>query len=207
MKFGFIDESGDTTFFSKRGKFLVGSPGCSAYLQICIVITDNAKALRKGIRAAQKKALTHLYLKGIPSLEKRRSNFIFHASEDAPEVRQIFYEAIKELDFEAHTIIVHKKEALFKSKYNEKPNVFYNTTVKELFERCHHCLDDKENHIAFEKRLRKSKETALTNSIAAALDQSKKEGSYNVYVQHPDVEPCLQISDYINRAIQRAHTK
>jgi hypothetical protein len=54
---------------------------------------------------------------------------------------------------------------------------------------------------------------ALKNSINLSLqDYEDKHGKklnvdFEVCVQQPTDEPCLQVVDYINRAIQRAYTK
>ena len=172
-----------------------------------MIITDDPKAIRKAIQEARDEVLNDPYLAWIPSVEKRRERFVFHASEDVPEVREKLYKKLIDLPFESHTIIVHKDEAIFKSKHNNKPEVFYNTTVQELFEHAHGCLSSEKNLICFEKRGKKNKQVALTNSIQTAMQNIDKQYPFEVHVQIPSDEPCLQVSDYINRGIQRSHTK
>ena len=207
VKYIYIDESGDNTFYSKYGKLIVWTNWCSSYLQLCMIITDNPKAIRQAINDAKKEVLQDTYLKWIPSIEKRRNRFVFHASEDVPEVREKLFKRLIWLQFESHTIVVHKDEAIFKSKHNNKPEVFYNTTVQELFEHAQDCMSDIWNIICFEKRWKKSKQIALTKSIEKAMHVAKVQYPFEVMIQMPSDEPCLQVSDYVNRAIQRTYTK
>jgi len=172
-----------------------------------MIITDNPKAIRSAINEAKQEVLSDPYLEWIPSVEKRRNKFVFHASEDVPEVREKLFKKLLDLPFESHTIIVHKDEAIFKSKHNNKPEVFYNTTVQELFEHAHMNLSNERNLICFEKRGKKNKQIALTNSIQKAMQTIEKQYPFEVMIQMPSDEPCLQVSDYINRGIQRSYTK
>lgn len=202
-KYFFVDESGDPNFYSTRGKYIVWTEGCSSYLQFALVVIKDPSRVRKAIKYLAKEISKDPLLAWIPSLEKRKDNFVFHACIDVPEIRDSFIRLLATLDFS--TIIVHvsKDQALFHSKYFAKSEIFYHDIVTTLFEHSYHILWD-DNIIYFEKRGRKNNQKVLSTSIDDALSKHGVEKKHNVLVQTPSDEPCLQIADYMNRIVQRA---
>lgn len=45
----FVDESGDVTFFNRKGHYIVGTPNCSPILILGFVELQNPKSIRQAI--------------------------------------------------------------------------------------------------------------------------------------------------------------
>lgn len=81
----FVDESGDPTFYDRRGNLIVGQDGCSSLLILGMVEVNDPVLMRYRIAQLQTKIINDPYLTGIPSIQKTK--IAFHAKNDVPEVR------------------------------------------------------------------------------------------------------------------------
>lgn len=207
-KYYFVDESGDPTFFNKHGECLLGQQGCSALLILGFILTDNPKNLRQAISTLQQEIIADEYLKDIPSIQKTK--IAFHAKDDVPEVREKVFKLIKSLDFKAEFIVARKRLDIFTKRHQRNEDIFYNELVSRLFERKLHTQD---NVICFSKRGNKLKQHHLQSAIQSAIinfenkHSQKVETQTKILIQIPSSEPCLQIIDYMNWALQRAYIK
>ncbi|MDR1113903.1 MAG: DUF3800 domain-containing protein [Candidatus Margulisbacteria bacterium] len=207
-KYYFVDESGDPTFFNKYGECLLGRNGCSPLLILGFVRTDNPREIREAITALHKNIASNEYLKDIPSINK--TNLTFHAKDDVPEVREKVFTVIKALDFKAEFIVARKRMDIFNKRHKRNENVFYNEIVSRLFENKLHTQD---NIICFSKRGNKLKQEHMQGAIQSAIlnfenkTSRKIETSTKIIIQTPTKEPCLQVIDYINWAVQRMFIK
>jgi len=205
----FVDESGDPTFYDRKGSLIIGEEGCSIILILGFIKTEDPKKLRREIEDQRKKFLADPYLKGIPSL--RKTSVSFHAKDDCPEVRQAVFKLLPKLDFKAEIYVARKVEKVFKSKYRSKEELFYDDLISKLFE--NHLHQGERVFIYFSKRGLKPRQRPLEQAIFKAKykfqQKYKKKIKSEVFVQaqSPEGEPCLQIIDYINWAIFRAYTK
>lgn len=163
----FVDESGDPNFYDRNGKLIAGLEGCSPILLLSFCKTKQPHKLRKQILQLQSEVLGKPYFSGVPSIEKRRANFYFHAKDDIPEVRVKFFELIEQMDIAVHIVMARKIEAIFTDIHNANPNTFYNSVVTSLFK--NQLSSEEKNIIFFEKRGTKSKQNALERSIYDAL--------------------------------------
>jgi len=204
----FVDESGDPTFFNKRGECIIGQEGCSPLLIIGFITTKDPKPLRQAISTLHKEIEQDEYLKDIPSISKTNSSF--HAKDDTPEVREKVYKTVKPLDFKAQFVVARKRLDVFTKRHGKNEDVFYNEIVARLFKNQLHKQD---NIIYFSKRSNKSKQEHLRNAIKTAIIDfesqynCKVETDSEIFIQVPTDEPCLQIIDYISWALQRAYIK
>ena len=114
----FVDESGDTTFYNKRGKLILGSLGVSRFLMIGFIKTDDPSSLRKNLSILREEIKHDPYLHGIPSLKK--SLISFHAKDDCPEVREKVFKLIGTLDFTAEIYFARKNETTFEKRFHRK---------------------------------------------------------------------------------------
>lgn len=203
----FVDESGDPTFFDRRGRLIVGEPGCSSILIIGFIKCESPEPLRKKLTELRKEIAQDTYLKGVPSLEKSLRSF--HAKDDCPEVREKVYKLIKSLDFKAQFVVARKRPEIFKKRHNNNENTFYNELVSRLME---NRLHQNDNTIYFSKRGSKNRQVHLEQAIRSAVlsfeskHNTKIETATKILIQVPTDEPCLQIIDYMNWALQRAYT-
>lgn len=110
----FVDESGDPTFYDRKGKPIVGNEGISKILILGFIRTEDPKSIRTELAKLAQQLAKDEYLKGIPSLQK--SLIAFHAKDDSAEVRQSVYKTIVSLNFSAELIVARKIENIFKKK-------------------------------------------------------------------------------------------
>lgn len=205
----FVDEAGDATFYDRYGRYIVGKEGCSKILLLGFIKTSNPEPLRKAILQLHEEIKNDQYLKSIPSLKK--SSLTFHAKDDSPEVREKVYKLIVGLDFKSEFIVARKIENIFKVKHNGKENLFYDDLTIKLFQNKLHLSE--RTHIYFAVRGSKTRQVPLEEAILTAKNSFenkhniKVETSVDIIPQSPYGEPCLQIIDYMNWALQRAIVK
>ncbi len=205
----FVDESGDPTFYDRYGKLIVGNEGISKILVLGFIKTEDPKSIRQTFTDLQNRLSKDKYLQGIPSLQK--SLLAFHAKDDSAEVKQAVYKTIISLNFSAELIVARKIENIFKKRHNRKETEFYDDLVAKLFENKLHVSSL--NEIYFAVRGSRSRQKPLEDAIQRAVCKFetkwkvKIDSKINVYPQSPSGEPCLQVIDYINWAIQRAYIK
>lgn len=112
------------------------------------------------------------------------------------------------LDFKTEFVIARKIESVFKGKHKGSENLFYSDLIIHLFKNKLHLAD--KNVICFASRGSQTKQKLLDDAIGAARSAFEKKWDTKVnsssaqYAQSPSGEPCLQIIDYMNWAIQRA---
>ena len=65
----FVDEAGDAVLFNRRGKVIVGKPGCSRFFIVgCLDVAD-PDALAKDLDALRTRLLADPYFAGVPSMQ------------------------------------------------------------------------------------------------------------------------------------------
>ncbi|KKR04215.1 MAG: hypothetical protein UT32_C0033G0008 [Parcubacteria group bacterium GW2011_GWC2_39_14] len=205
-KYFFLDESGDPIFFDNSGRCIVGEEGCSKILLIGFIMTDKPVHMRKEILKLRKEIMNDPYLKEVPSL--KHTIKYFHASVDTPEVREKFFKMIQNFDFKAEFIVARKLISVFRKRHRSNPNVFYDDIVAKLFENKLHLAQ--ESHIYYEVRGSRSRQQPFEDAIRTAISVfelkwgRKNDLEIKIYPMSSVGEPCLQIIDYMNWAVQRA---
>ena len=205
----FVDEAGDPTFFNRFGKNIVGTEGCSKILLLGFIKTDDPDILRKEILKLQSEVVNDPYYSGVPSLQKTK--ICFHAKDDIPEIREKVYRIITSLNFKTEFFVARKLDKVFLDRHKGKENLFYDDLITKLFENKLHKAD--KSVIYFATRGNKTRQKPLEDAIEkATLTFEKKwgikvDGQIKVLPQSPVGEPCLQIVDYMNWAVQRVFTK
>jgi len=173
------------------------------------VRTDNPRIIREGLHKLRSEILQNPYLQGIPSLTKTKR--AFHAKDDCPEVREKVFQLLAELDFKAEFIVGRKIEKIFRKRHQAKEQIFYDDLVMHLFKNKLHLAE--ENNIYFATRGTRDRQHTLASLIEETVNQFeekhdfKNPAKHHIYAQTPDGEPCLQVIDYMNWAIQRAFIK
>ena len=209
INYFFVDESGDPVFYNKYGKNIVGTDGCSKLLILGFVLTSNPSELRQKIEQLRKEIINDKYLSGIPSLKQTKK--YFHANSDCPEVREKFFKLIETLNFKSEFIAARKKEKIFKNRHRGKPNVFYDDLIVKLFNNKLHLAD--KSIIYFEVRGNRERQQPLEDAIRVAINVFerkwgvKNDSEIKIFPMSSVGEPCLQIIDYMNWAVQRAFIK
>jgi hypothetical protein len=205
----FVDEAGDPVFFNKRGECIVGRPGCSKVLVLGFISVPRPVEIRKALAELRGGVLKDPYLMGIPSIEKTAR--AFHAKDDVPEIRERVFRLLSGLDFSSELVVARKILPLFRKRHDSNEGHFYDDIVSKLFE--HRLHLSQRNVVYFAKRGSTARQQPLERAIARSVAmfearwKTKLETATRVLVQRPMEEPCLQVTDYVNRAVYRAYTK
>lgn len=204
----FVDESGDPTFYDRKGNLIVGQAGCSPLLLLGFIETEEPQSIRKALAELQQIILSDPYFEGVPSLAQTK--VAFHAKDDLPEIRFQVYKLLAQLEFKAQFVVARKIERVFRNSFSANETEFYDHLVTQLFKNCLHRYT--ENHIYFAKRgsrqRQKPLEAAIQRGVNEFEQQWKTEVKINIQVQSqtPVGEPCLSVVDYMNWAVFRAFT-
>lgn len=123
----FLDEAGDTTFFGKGNIPILGTDGVSNnFILGKVVFKTHLQTLRNEILALENDVLTNPYFQ-VASVHKKRNTigkFYFHATDDLPELRMLFYNFIKKVDCAFEVIIAGKNVEKFAKKHNGNEKEF-----------------------------------------------------------------------------------
>ncbi|MBM2817254.1 MAG: hypothetical protein HW421_4016 [Ignavibacteria bacterium] len=207
----FLDEAGDTTFYGKGKIDIVGNKGVSkSFLIGMIKFKEPLENVRIKLLNIKDKVLSNIYLNSISSIKKKLNNdiFYFHATDDPPEVRMIFYDFIKSINCSFEAIVGRKIPAVFDKKHMSLENEFYADILSHLLK----------NKFATKSKLilNISERGSSTNNknldkalhIAqqrAILNRDNKEIITNISfnIRNHSSEPLLNIADYFCWAVQR----
>ena len=132
----FVDESGDPTFYDRRGNLIVGQEGCSPILVLGFVETQSPEPIRKSLLQLQREAVADPYFEGVPSLA--RTAVALHAKDDLPEIRYQVFKLLAQLDFKAQFVVARKIEKVFRNNFHANKTEFYDHLVSQLFKNTLH---------------------------------------------------------------------
>jgi hypothetical protein len=204
----FIDEAGDPNFYNRRGKLIVGEDGCSSHLILGFVRLYDPAPIREEIIALRQKVLLEPEFQRFQSIA--RTDTAFHASKDAPPVRDMFFQLIPTLNFRAVLTVAQKDEKFFRKKCDSKTDRYYDGLISELMRNSLHRYTN--NHICIAERGSRRRQRPLEAAVKLARDRYQeqflaeaRDTQINVTVQTPTGEPCLTIIDYVAWAVQRAY--
>ena len=209
ISYFFVDESGDPTFYDRHGNLVVGTEGISKILILGFIHTKDPKSIRQALQKLQQEITQDKYLEGIPSL--RKTLVAFHAKDDSPEIREKVFKTIVDLTFTAELFVARKIQNIFNARHHRNENEFYDDLISKLFENKLHLA--KHNEIFFAVRGNKTRQIPLEQAIQRAIStfeskwKKKIDSIVKVNPHSPSGEPCLQVIDYVNWAVQRAFIK
>lgn len=204
----FIDETGDATFYSRKGKLIVGQNGCSKKLMLGFArLKHDPAIIREQIVALRQRVLQ------MPEYQKYRSIQLkqpaFHAADDPPEVRDMFFNLIAEFNFCAVFVVSQKDERTFKKLHDANTNRYYDDLVAQLVQNSLHRYN--RNHICIAARGSSIRQKPLEDAVKLARQRFQEQTGIDrdtevfVDVQSPNGEPCLSVIDYVGWSIQRAY--
>ena len=211
----FLDEAGDTTFFGKGRKVILGDNGVSLAFSIGMVkINRDLSDARKEVVALQKQIESDDYLNVLPSIRKKIDDggFFFHATDDTPEVRERFFKYIRNLDCSMEMIVARKEPERFIKKHNSQESEFYADVLSHLIK----------NKLKLGNKLvlnisHRANSTSNKNLQAALIKAfSRAEKKYNpddlitrvsFNVQKHRTDPLLNVADYMCWSVQRVFEK
>lgn len=204
----FVDESGDPTFYDRKGNLIVGQPGCSPILILGLIETQNPDPIRQAIQELQQEIIHDPYFQDFASIKK--TAIAFHAKDDVPEIRYRVFKLLATLDFRAQFVVARKIERVFRNSFQAKEDAFYDHLVTCLFQNLLHRYE--QNFIYFAKRGSRNRQAPLLGAIQRGVERFEQKWntavttSFSVQAQTPKGEPCLSVIDYTNWAVYRAFT-
>lgn len=211
----FLDEAGDTTFYGKGRKPIIGLPGVSLTFGLGMLkINDDLRTTRQKIIDLQHSIEKNEYLNVIPSVRKKITSggFYLHASDDPPEVRQSAYELIKKIDCALEMMVARKIQSVFSRKHNNHESEFYADVLSHLLK--NKLASGHKYVLNIAHRANSTSNRNLLSALDKARGRAQKKyvkddlTSRVVFnVQNPRTEPLINIADYLCWAVQRVFEK
>lgn len=208
----FIDESGDSCLFDKHKRPLTGTS--PVFMMGLAYIPDPQNAITK-LTQLREFVQHDPYLKLIPSVNPvaKKTAFMFHATDDAPEVRMLVFKALREIDCTVSVVVRRRSQMqkesqeLFQST-NRKVTTkdIYDSTVSQLFKYVSHNLLN--YHVTFAFQGKRERNKSLQQAIESSREVLKSRrrnpcATFSVSSKYSHQDPCLQVIDYFLWALHR----
>jgi hypothetical protein len=227
----FLDEAGDTTFYGKGKKIILGNEGVSkAFIIGLVKFKQPLSDVRNEIIKLQNKVANDPYFDVISIRRKKESaGYFFHATDDIPEARKLFFDFIKKIDCSFEAVVGRKSIERYESKHKGKEQYFYADLLSHLLK---NKLNKKERLVLYvAERGKSTKNTNLQLALEKAKQRlanstnyknvmkaeewwnlehlSRKDIESNVVfnVSQPLKEPLLNIADYFCWTVQNVFEK
>ena len=218
----FIDEGGDGTLFSSKGKVLIDTKGCSRFFMLGLLEVSDPTALQQTLDNLRAQLMSDSYFDGVPSMraEGRKTALAFHAKNDLPEVRRDVFELLRNIEgLRFFAVVADKWRVLdYVRQQNESnpdyryhPNELYDYLIPRLFrERLH---QSSEYHITFSKRGKSDRTAALRQALQIARSRFAEQQNVitstalQVSEARPKERAGLQAVDYFIWALQRLYER
>lgn len=96
----FIDEGGDSTLFSRKGKVLAGTEGCSRFFMLGLLDVPDTATLQCTFDDLRTQLMSDPYFNDVPSMQAkaRKTSLAFHAKDDLPEVRREVFRLLRDAE-------------------------------------------------------------------------------------------------------------
>ncbi len=125
----FLDEAGDTTFYGKGKKNIIGTNGVSnVFILGMIKVKDPLDEVREKINSLQEK-ITKDDFYHVPSVLKKisKNGYYLHATDDLPEVRKEMFDLMKTINCSFEAVVGRKSIERYETNHKtikEKKNIF-----------------------------------------------------------------------------------
>ena len=211
----FVDEGGDSTLFSKRGKVLVGTEGCSRFFILGLLDVPNPTALKDHLETLRAQLMSDSYFTGVPSMQpnERKTAVAFHAKDDLPEVRREVFRILRDTEgLRFYAVVADKLSVLEyvrqrnrrESTYRYHPNELYDYLTGCLFkERLSH---QNRYNIVFSKRGKSNRLTTL-QELVGNTSETPQQQKMQVSSAMPKEHAGLQAVDYFVWSLQRLYER
>ena len=216
----FIDEGGDGTLFSRNGKVLVGTPGCSRFFVLGLLEVPDPAALQHTFDGLRAELMNDPYFNNVPSMQAdaRKTALAFHAKDDLPEVRRDVFRLLRDTEgLRFFAVVVDKLSVLeYVRQHNKRepayryhPNELYDYLIEHLFRERFH--QSSRYHITFSRRGKSDHSAALHQALQEARNRFAKQrniitdATLQVSVATPKEQASLQAVDYFVWALQRLY--
>jgi hypothetical protein len=218
----FVDEAGDSTLFDRRGKVIVGTPGCSRFFMLGLLEVSDPELMKAALEGLRSKLLSDVYFKDVPPMQReaRKTAVAFHAKDDLPEIRREVFALLKDSPSLRFFAVVTDKMRVLEyvrqrnirnSSYHYHPNEVYDYLVRRLFRDRLHKADI--CNIYFAKRGKADRTESLVKAVEGARERFyEKWGivsnvAVRIFVGKPEQYAGLQAVDYFLWALQRLYER
>ena len=218
----FVDEAGDSTLFNRRGKVIVGTPGCSRFFILGLLEVPDPIRMKADLEKLRSKLLSDIYFKDVPSMQReaRKTAVAFHAKDDLPEVRREVFALLKNSPGLRFFAVVTDKMRVLEyvrqrnmrdSSYRYHPNEVYDYLVRRLFRDRLHKADV--YNIYFAKRGKADRTESLVKAVERARERFYEKwgivsnAAVRISVGTPEQYAGLQAVDYFLWALQRLYER
>ncbi len=211
----FLDEAGDTTFFGKKKKVILGDIGVSkCFILGMVKFKEPLDFIRKKVIELQLEIESNPFFE-TPSLLKKKNStggYYLHATDDIPEVRLKMFELIATFNCSFEAVVGRKSLERYVEKHKEKEEYFYADMLSHLLKNKLSKSEKIVLHIS--ERGKSTKNLNLELAYKKAIQRLQKKGGeqnkgnkivFNVNV--PTAEPLLNVADYFCWCIQRLFEK
>ena len=219
----FLDEAGDTTFYGKGRKSLIGEEGVSTCFMLGMVkFKQPLEELRRSIIDLQNNIADNPYFQ-VPSVvkKKERYGYYFHAKDDLPEIRHEFFKFIKSIDCSFEAVVAEKTVERFATVHKDKEELFYADLLSHLLKNKFTAQEKLVLNIASKgtstrnHNLNKALDIALERFGNSKTARRKMAIPLEIFVPqkivfngtNPIQEPLLNVADYLCWAVQRVFEK
>ena len=218
----FVDEAGDSALFNRRGKVIVGTPGCSRFFMLGLLEVPDPKQMKIDLEKLRSKLLSDVYFKDVPSMQReaRKTAVAFHAKDDLPEVRREVFALLKDSPGLRFFAVVTDKMRVLEyvrqrnmrdPSYRYHPNEAYDYLVRRLFRDRLHKADA--YNIYFAKRGKADRTESLLKAVERARERFYEKwgivsnAAVRIFVGKPEQYAGLQAVDYFLWALQRLYER
>ena len=218
----FVDEAGDSTLFNRRGKVIVGTPGCSRFFILGLLEVPDPIRMKADLEKLRSTLLADVYFKDVPSMQReaRKTAVAFHAKDDLPEVRREVFALLKNSPGLRFFAVVTDKMRVLEyvrqrnmrdSSYRYHPNEVYDYLVRRLFRDRLHKADV--YNVYFAKRGKADRTESLVKAVERARERFYEKwgivsnAAVRISVGTPEQYAGLQAVDYFLWALQRLYER
>ena len=218
----FVDEGGDSTLFSKTGKTLVGTEGCSRFFILGLLDVPDPMALNDSFDELRARLVSDSYFKRVPSMQPdaRKTALAFHAKDDLPEVRRDVFQILRGTEgLRFFAVVADKLSALEYVRQRNKREPAYRYHPNELYDYLTGCLfkerlsQHNRYEIIFSKRGKSDRLDALRKLIETTSEPLTQQQNISgtsftgVSAATPKEHAGLQAVDYFVWALQRLYER
>ena len=108
----FVDEAGDPSLFNRKGRIIVGDPGCSGYFMLGKMEIEDPLQVARELEALRAELLADPYFKNVPSMQPGRGKtaIAFHANDDLPEIRREVFRLLSRQKVRFYAVVRDKRD-------------------------------------------------------------------------------------------------
>ena len=214
IRYYFVDEGGDAILFSRNGKELVGTEGCSRFFIVGLLAVQDPETLQKHVNGLRDQLIGDPYFHGVPSMRRdaRKTAVEFHAKDDLPEVRREVFRLLRKTEnLRFYAVVTDKRTVLEYVRqrqqrepcYRYRPSELYNHLTQHLIKK--RLSGPRRADVIFSRRDKFDRSDFFRELVETASTPS--EPTIQISSAAPQEYAGLQAVDYFVWALQRLYER